>query len=89
MGTLFVIGRLLETETLLTTMEGLDARGEEVHVIFVQAGVENVSDAKLLRRMGFAKSLSCLNTDVEGVERVDYQGWVRLIEGCEKIVYWT
>jgi hypothetical protein len=90
--TLFVVGRPLETETLMATMEGLVAGGEEVHVIFVQDGVRNASDESLVRRMSSARSLSCLDANsevIEGVERVDYDGWVRLIEGCEKIVSWT
>jgi hypothetical protein len=73
-------------------MEGLVAKGEKVHVIFVQGGVENASDESIIRRMNSARSLSCLDANsevVEGVERVDYHGWVRLIEGCEKIVSWT
>ena len=92
MGTLFVIGRPLETETLLVTMEGLVAQGEEVHVIFVQGGAGNAADEKLVKRMSFARSLSCLDADaevVDGVKRVDFNGWVRLIEECEKIVSWT
>ena len=92
MGTLFVVGRPLETETLLVTLEGRVAQGEEVHVIFVQGGVGNAADEKLVRRMSFARSLSCLDEDaeiVEGVERMDYIGWVQLIEKCEKIVSWT
>ncbi|TRO46836.1 hypothetical protein E2P65_05210 [Candidatus Bathyarchaeota archaeon] len=92
MGTLFVIGRPLETETLPAAMEGLAARGEKVHVLFLQCGVGNAADEKLLRRMGFAESLSCLDADVElaeGVGRVDYIGWVRLIEACERVVSWT
>lgn len=92
MSTLFVIGRPLETETVLATMEGLVAQGEEVHVLFVQSGVGNAADEKLVRRMSFASSLSCLDADAEvidGVKRVDYLGWVRLIEECEKIVSWT
>ena len=92
MSTLFVIGRPLETETVLATMEGLVAQGEEVHVLFVQGGVGNAADEKLVRRMSFASSLSCLDADAEvidGVKRVDYLGWVRLIEDCEKIVSWT
>jgi hypothetical protein len=73
-------------------MEGLVAKGEEVHVLFVQSGVGNAADEKLVRRMSFASSLSCLDADAEvidGVKRVDYLGWVRLIEECEKIVSWT
>ena len=92
MSTLLVVGRSLETETLLVTMEGLVAQGEEVHVIFVQSGVGNAADEKLVRRMSFARSLSCLDADAEvvnGVERVDFHGWVQLIEECEKIVSWT
>ncbi len=92
MSTLFVIGRPLETETVLVTMEGLVAKGEEVHVIFVQGGVVNATDEKLVRRMSSASSLSCLDADVEvidGVKRVDFHGWVRLIEDCEKVVSWT
>ncbi len=91
-GTLFVVGRPLESETLLSTMEGLVAGGEEVHVVFVQGGVVNAADEILVGRMSFASSLSCLDEDaeiVESVERVDYIGWVRLIEECEKIVSWT
>ncbi len=92
MSTLFVVGRPLETETLLVTMEGLVAQGEEVHVLFVQGGVVNAADEKLVTRMSFARSLSCLDADaevVDGVERVDFHGWVRLIEECEKMVSWT
>ena len=92
MGTLFVVGRPLETETLMAVMEALAAGGEEVHIIFVQGGVGNASDESLIRRVSSARSLSCLDARVElveGVKRVDYDGWVRLIEVCEKIVSWT
>ena len=92
MSTLFVVGRPLETETLTATMEGLVAGGEEVHVIFVQGGVGNAADERLVRRMSFARSLSCLDDDaevVDGVKRVDFLGGVRLIEECEKVVSWT
>jgi len=91
-GTLFVVGRPLETETLLVTLEGLVADGEEVHILFVQSGVGNAADDKLVRRMSFVRSLNCLDADAEvfdGVKRVDFHGWVRLIEECEKIVSWT
>jgi hypothetical protein len=90
--TLFVVGRPLETETLLVTMEGIVAQGEEVHVLFVQGGVGNAADEKLVRRMSFARSLCFLDADakvVDGVERVDFNDWVRLIEECEKMVSWT
>jgi len=92
LGTLFVIGRPLKIETLQAAMERLAARGEEIHVIFVDAGVGTAGDEKLMRQMGFAESLSCLSADAEiaeGVERMDYLGWVRLIEGCERVVSWT
>ena len=92
MSTLVVSGKPLETETLLVTMDGLVAKGEEVHVIFVQSGVGNAADVKLVRRLSFARSLSCLDADVkviEGVKLVDFHSWVRLIEECEKVVSWT
>ena len=89
MGTLLVIGRPLGSDALIDTMEGLVANGEEVHVIFVRGGLGDASDRDILQRMGFARSLSCLDCDVEGLERVDYHGWLSLIEGCEKVVSWT
>ena len=94
MGTLFLIGRALKTDTALAAAEGLAERGEDVHLLFILRGVENAENSALIGRLGFAKSVSCLDDgnvkDVaEGVEVVDYSGWVRLIEACERIVSWT
>jgi len=67
-------------------------QGKKLVILFVGAGCGIAQDAEQVEALGFAR-LYALNTDcpdpAPGVTTVDYSGWVRLLEYCNKTVSWT
>lgn len=98
MSVLFVIGRFQESGTAFRLAEEMAQNGHAIHFLFTGEGCRHAADRESMRSIDFAKGAHCLKSDCEaedlldkiadGVKTIDYDGWVRLIEDCGKIVSW-
>ncbi|HIH88780.1 TPA: hypothetical protein HA344_06185 [Candidatus Bathyarchaeota archaeon] len=68
------------------------AQGKKIIILFTGEGCRLAEDPQIVDSLNFAR-LHALKDDykkpVEGVEIVDYAGWVRLLEYCNKTACWT
>ena len=68
------------------------AQGKKIIILFTGEGCRLAEDPQIVDRLNFAR-LHALKDDykkpVEGVEVVDYEGWVKLLEYCNKTACWT
>ena len=93
MSVLFIVERFHDSGTAFAAAERMAGNGQEVVILFTLEGVEHAVNEGLVGRLGFAKSINCLITDgksevTPGVNVVDFEGWVRLIEESERIASW-
>jgi len=99
MRVLFVVGRLQENETIFRLAERMAEDGCRVSFLFIGEGCRHSADTMLMRALNLAGgvyvlrgdclSLGLLNDLAEGVEAVDYGGWVDLLEACDRVVSWN
>jgi len=92
---LFVVQGFQETETVFSIAAEMAERGHGVVFLFTQKGVRHLTDRGLIASLSYAGGINCLEHEgsgydlSDGVEMIDYGGWVELIEDCEKIVSWV
>ena len=92
MGILYVIS---DRRPSSTVFEMASKENGDVSILFIGEARGLAGDKELLETLGFAQGIYLLGDvsqelgPVPGVELVDYSGWVRLIEGNERIVSWT
>ena len=97
MNILLVIGRMQEGSTTFKAAREI-AKKDRLLFVFVYGGCRHATDQGLVRSLGFANGVFCLEQHfrsesagdklAEGVEPIDYGGWVRLIETADRIVSW-
>jgi hypothetical protein len=91
---LFVVQGFQEAETVFSIAAKMAERGHGVVFLFTQKGVRHLTDRGLIAGLSYARGINCLEHEgsgynlCEGVEMIDYEGWVELIEASEKIVSW-
>jgi sulfur relay protein TusB/DsrH len=98
MSVLFVVGRFQESVTAFRLAEEMARDGAKIDFLFTRKGCLHATDRELIRSLEHAGGVHCLKPDCEaevildkiadGVKLTDYDGWVRLLEGCGKIVSW-
>ncbi len=68
------------------------AQGKKIVLLFIGPGAKIAEDPHQTEALDFAR-LYALKDDCQkpasGVELVDYDGWVRLLEYCSKTISWT
>ena len=68
------------------------AQGKKLLILFTGDGCRLAENHHITDSLDFAR-LFALNDDViksmDGVEIVDYDGWVKLLEFCNKTACWT
>jgi len=68
------------------------AQGKKIIILFTGEGCRLAENPQIVESLSFAR-LHALKYDlrkpVEGVEVVDYDGWVKLIEYCNRTMCWT
>jgi hypothetical protein len=94
---LFVIGQVQGTPTAFDAAKEISEIGR-VCILFAYGGCRHATDQGLVDSLGFSDRICCLRPhyssgdvggDVaEGVEALDYAGWVGLIEAADRIVSW-
>jgi len=99
MSVLFVIGRFQESGTAFRLAEKMARDGHVIHFLFTGKGCRHAADRESMKSIDYAEGVHCLRSDCEaeglldkiadGVETIDYDGWVGLIEDCGKIVSWN
>ncbi len=67
-------------------------QGKKLLILFTGDGCRLAENPHIVDSLGFAR-LFALKGDVikpvEGVQLVDYDGWVKLLEYCNKTACWT
>jgi hypothetical protein len=67
-------------------------QGKKLIILFTGEGCRLAENPQIVDSLNFAR-LHALKDDykkpVEGVEIVDYAGWVRLLEFCNRTACWT
>lgn len=99
MQALFVVGGLQETGTVFRLAERMAGDGRRIVFLFTGDGCRHAADPELMKALRFAEGIYVLRDDcgsmgvldrlAEGVEAIDYDGWVGLLEVCDRIVSWT
>jgi len=96
---LFVVGHAQETETVFRLADEMARDGGRIVFLFIGDGCRHAADPELMRTLRFAEGIYALEADcrsrglqdrlVEGVEATDYDGWVDLLEACDRVVSWA
>jgi len=99
MWVLFVVVGLQETVTVFKLAERMARDGQHVVFLFTGDSRRHAADTELMKSLHFAEGIYVLKDDggfrvslsdlAEGVEAIDYDGWVGLLEACDRIVSWT
>ena len=97
MNVLLVIGRMQEGSTAFKAAREI-AKKDRLIFVFAYGGCRHATNQGLVRSLDFADGVFCLEPHfrsegagdmmAEGVEPIDYGGWVRLIETADRIVSW-
>jgi hypothetical protein len=88
---LLIVG-CAEAKTAFRTMRRVAAAGKKVLLLFTGEGCRIASDPAQVEGFDFARLFALRNdcpNPAKGVELVDYDGWIRLLEYCNKTVSWT
>jgi sulfur relay protein TusB/DsrH len=98
MSVLFVVGRFQDSVTAFRLADEMTRDGAKIDFLFTGKGCLHATDRELVRSLEYAGGIHCLKPDCEaegildiiadGVKLTDYDGWVRLLEDCGKIVSW-
>jgi len=99
MSVLFVIGRFQEGGAAFRLAEEMARNGHAIHLLFTGEGCRHAADGEAMKSIDYAEGAHCLKPDCEaeglldkiapGVRKIEYDGWVRLIEDCGKIISWV
>ena len=68
------------------------AQGKKVIILFTGEGCKLAENPQLVDSLDFARIFALKNDSakpVDGVEVIDYAGWVKLLEYCNKTACWT
>ena len=92
MGVLYVIS---DRQSASTALELASRERDDVSILFIGEARGLVDDKEHRKTLDHISRIYCLSDitngmrQSEGVEVVDYSGWVKLIEENERIVSWT
>ena len=68
------------------------AEGKKILLLFVDEGCRIAEDPHVTENLDFARLyalVSDCSKPAKGVELVDYDGWIKLLEFCNKTINWT
>ena len=98
MSVLFVVGWFQENATAFRLAEEMTLDGVKINFLFRGKGCLHTTDHELVKSLEHVGGAYCLKPDCEaegildkiadGVKLTGYDGWVRLLEDCGKIVSW-
>ena len=99
MRVLFVVVGLQKTATVFRMAERMARDGQHIVFLFTGDSRRHAEDPELMKSLRFTKGVYVLKGDggsrahrsdlPEVVEAVDYDGWVGLLEACDRVVSWT
>jgi sulfur transfer complex TusBCD TusB component (DsrH family) len=99
MWVLFVVVGLQKSVTVFRLAERMARDGQHVVFLFAGDSRRHAEDPELMKSLRFTKGVHILKGDggwkaprsdlPEGVEAVDYDGWVGLLEACDSVVSWA
>jgi hypothetical protein len=89
---LFVVRGPQETSTVFDVAKRMARRGHGVVFMFAQEGAQLASEEETVALLSYAEDVNCLGSKcpdrVGSVTALDYAGWVRLLEDCDRVVSW-
>lgn len=93
------MGGVQRTGIVFRLAEGMAGVSRRIVFLFTGDSRSHAADPELMGTLRFAESIYVLGDDygstevpdslAEGVEALDYDGWVGLLEDCDRIVSWT
>jgi len=96
---LFVVGRMQGTRTVFRLAERMAGDGQRGVLLFTGDACRHAADPELMWTLRFAEGIYALDDDCRSrglladlakpVEVIDHDGWVRLLERCDRVVSWT
>ena len=99
MQVLFVVSHTLKTRTVFRLAERMSDNGLRIVFLFSRDACRLAADPELVKSLHFAAGVYVLKGDggstgflsdlAEGVEAMDFAGWVGLLEVCDRVVSWT
>ena len=99
MQVLFVVSQTRKTKTVFRLAERMSDNGLRIFLLFTKDARRLAADPRLVKSLNFAEGVYVLKGDsastgflgdlVEGVEAMDFAGWVGLLEVCDRVVSWT
>jgi len=99
MQVLFVVSHTRKTRTVFRLAERISDNGLRIVFLFTRDACRLAADPELVKSLHFAAGLYVLKGDgrstgflgdlAEGVEAMDFAGWVGLLEACDRVVSWT
>ena len=99
MQALIFLGRPNEIKTVVKLAKRLSEGGFGIVILLARAAVNFAADQKIMESLNFAEGIYILQVDrglgastgevAERVKSVDYDGFLKLLENCEKIVSWS
>ena len=99
MQVLFVVSCMQKTRTVFSLAERMSDNGLRIVFLFTRDARRLAADTRLVKSLHFAAGVYVLKGDggstgflgdlVEGVEVMDFAGWVGLLEVCDRVVSWT
>lgn len=99
MSVLFIISRVQDSPTVFRAAEASAQAGMKVTILFSEGGCRHATDLELVASLSYAEGLFCLESDtvshslrgkIDGaIMPIDYEGWIGLVEDCDRIVSWV
>jgi len=96
---LFVVSQLEQTATVFKLAERMGGNGRRIVILFTGVACRYSADPELVKSLRFTEGVYVLKGDcgskgllgdlAEGVKAIDYDGWVGLLESCDRVVSWT
>lgn len=99
MQVLFVVSQTRKTKTVFRLAERMSDNGLRIVFLFTRDACRLAADPELVKSLHFAAGVYVLKGDggstgflgdlADGVEAMDFAGWVGLLEACDRVVSWT
>ena len=99
MSVLFVVEQFQDDRTAFRAAEMMARDGHKIHFLFTRKGCHHAIDLEFIKSLDYAEGVHCLKFDcevegllnkiVDGIMLIDCNGWVGLIEACDKIFSWV
>lgn len=92
MKTLFIISKPPETRAIFDLAKSMAIHGDQVIFLFAGEGRRCAQDRELMNYLSFSVRYvlreGSEKVESSGAAEINYDGWVELLESCDRIVSW-